>query len=165
MTRPLRAALGIPVLLAISVALAASGDRIEGVASIVDGDTLEIHGQRIRLRGVDAPESSQICHRDGHPWRCGQAAALALSTLVGRQTVTCDVHGRDRYKRAVATCTVGGEDMNQWLVESGWALDWPRYSKGAYAEAEQAAKAAMTGVWASEFQPPWEWRRSKRSNK
>ncbi len=67
-------ALAIALCLLASPALAA----VTGIASVIDGDTLEIHGQRIRLHGIDAPESRQLCFIDGKPWQCGKDAANAL---------------------------------------------------------------------------------------
>src|SRR5262245_4941136 len=94
-----------------------------GQASVIDGDTLEIHAQRIRLLGIDAPESPQYCYfPDGKKWRCGQTAALQLQDFIGNKTVTCEKKGKDRYRRIVAVCFAGGDDLGAWLVENGWAL-------------------------------------------
>ena len=129
-----------------------------GRASVIDGDTIEIQGKRIRLHGIDAPESAQTCERNGKPWRCGQAAALALSDWLGAAAVTCRQTDTDRYKRIVARCSKTGQDVGGWLVGNGWALDWPRYSGGAYAAAQDDAKRGGRGIWAASFQVPWEWR-------
>jgi endonuclease YncB( thermonuclease family) len=132
---------------------------IAGVASVIDADTIEIHGERIRLHGIDAPESSQTCLDEaGQKWRCGQRAALALQDLIGRRTVTCDERDVDRYRRIVSRCMVGDVDINAWLVAQGWALAYRRYSLD-YVSSEAEARAAARGMWAGTFEPPWEWRR------
>ena len=83
-----------------------AAESIQGQASVTDGDTLEIHGQRIRLLGIDAPESPQYCDLPGQKkWRCGQAAAMALDDFIGDKTVTCAQKGKDRYRRSVAVCS------------------------------------------------------------
>jgi endonuclease YncB( thermonuclease family) len=106
--RPALLALGI----ILGMALPASADELAGQASIIDGDTLEIHGTRIRLWGIDAPESDQLCrNEDGEPYRCGQKAANDLDALIARRPVDCVEVDRDRYKRAVAVCTVAGVDL------------------------------------------------------
>jgi endonuclease YncB( thermonuclease family) len=129
-----------------------------GVASVIDGDTIEIHGQRIRLHGIDAPESSQTClDADGQKWRCGQRAALALQDLIGRRTVTCDERDVDRYGRVVGRCLVDEIDINEWLVAEGLALAYRHYSMD-YVAAEATARAARRGMWAGTFEPPWDWR-------
>ncbi len=89
---------------------------------MIDGDTIEVHGQRIRLHGIDAPESRQLCRQDGKPWQCGKDAANALADKIARRPVTCEDLGRDRYKRIIATCAVAGEDLGAWMVANGLAL-------------------------------------------
>jgi endonuclease YncB( thermonuclease family) len=139
-------------------AVASNSTVITGRASIIDGDTLDVGGQRIRLHGIDAPESRQTC-RDatGRDYRCGQRATLALSDKVGGQLVSCERRDVDRYNRIVAVCRLAGEDLNAWLVSEGWAVAYRRYS-GDYIGAEQAAKSTNRGLWAGTFTPPDEWR-------
>lgn len=152
----------IAALLIAATAALAQGRLIIGVASIIDGDTVEIHGERIRLFGIDAPESRQECrHPDGSLWRCGQQAALALQDHIGRRTVTCEQRDVDRYHRIVAQCRVAGEDINGWLVATGWAVAFTRYSRD-YVEQEQRARTARRGIWSGNFVMPWDWRRGQR---
>jgi endonuclease YncB( thermonuclease family) len=130
-----------------------------GTASVIDGDTIEIHGRRIRLWGIDAPEGGQPCRVNGEPWRCGQKSALALSSYIGLRTVSCEQRDSDRYGRAVAVCSIGQTpDLGEWLVRSGWALDYPRYSRGAYSDAQREAARTRRGMWQGQFDKPWEWR-------
>jgi endonuclease YncB( thermonuclease family) len=135
---------------------------VTGVASVVDGDTIEIHSQRIRLHGIDAPESSQLCELDGRPWRCGQTAANALADHIGRRTVMCEPKDRDRYGRLVAVCSVAGENLSAWMVLEGWAVAYRRYSQDYVAD-EDAARRAKRGIWRSTFTLPWEWRAQRRA--
>jgi len=135
---------------------------IFGTSSVLDADTLEIHGTRIRLEGVDAPESSQRCGTLGQEWACGQHAALALSDWIGDKTVSCEVNGSDRYQRKLARCTVDGQDMQVWLVSNGWAMAYRAYSTD-YVAAEEVAQAAKLGLWRGEFVMPWNWRKGERA--
>jgi endonuclease YncB( thermonuclease family) len=150
----------LPILLAAlpSIALA----DIVGRASVIDGDTIEIHGQRIRLHGIDAPEKGQPCYdASGQPNRCGQRAAMALDEFIGESPVSCRERDVDRYGRTVADCSVRGEDIEMWLVRSGYAMAYRKYSS-AYIGAEQDAKNKKRGIWAGYVQPPWEWRKERR---
>jgi endonuclease YncB( thermonuclease family) len=136
------------------------GGNIVGRASVIDGDTIDIRGTRIRFNGIDAPESKQSCRdRLGSQYACGRRAAFALSDKIGSRNLSCTVLDHDRYGRSVATCTLGSIDLNEWMVSSGWALAYRQYST-AYVGAEAQAEAAKAGIWDGEFTPPWEWRRS-----
>ncbi len=150
-------------VLTIALCLLATPARadVAGVALVIDGDTLEVHGQRIRLHGIDAPESRQLCRLDGKPWQCGKDAANALEDKIARRPVTCEELRRGRHNRIIARCTVAGEDLEAWMVANGWALPYRRYSLD-YVDEEAEAQAARRGIWAGEFIPPWEWRRGKR---
>ncbi len=86
------------------------------------------HGQRIRLHGIDAPESRQLCRLDGKPWQCGKDAADVLADKIAHRSVTCEDLGRDRYKRIIARCTVAGDDLGEWTVANGWAVAYYLYS-------------------------------------
>ena len=131
---------------------------IVGVASVIDGDTIEIHGARIRFHGIDAPESRQECTRpNSATWRCGQQSALALAERIGRATIRCLPRDRDRYGRVVAVCSKDGEDLNRWLVRNGWAVAYRKYSTDYVAD-EERAKRAKLGIWSGSFEMPWDWR-------
>ncbi|WP_246676074.1 thermonuclease family protein [Mesorhizobium sp. B2-5-4] len=132
-----------------------------GTASVIDGDTIEIHGQRIRLDGIDAPESRQYCDdAKGFEYPCGRRSAEALDKfLVASKPVQCAFVSWDRYGRFVGNCRrADGARVAAWMVEHGQALDWPRYSHGAYAKQQAKAEAAKLGLWVGNFQVPWDWR-------
>ena len=113
------------LMLLTSTAISLSDD-LTGQASIIDGDTLEIHGTRIRLWGVDAPESSQLCRgEDSLQYRCGAKAANELDAFIAKRPVICIPISLDQYGRTVAKCAVGNVDIGEWLVRNGLALDWP----------------------------------------
>ena len=149
----------------VAVALAGctnvEAQELTGRASIIDGDTIEIAGEPIRIWGVDAPENGQTCGSGSDQWRCGQRSALALSDWIGQRPVACVEQERDRYDRSVANCSVGSQDVGEWLVRQGWAIEYTQYSDGRYREAERSARAAGSGVHAGPFTPPWEWRRQQ----
>lgn len=141
---------------------AAPGEVVAGRASVIDGDTIDIHGARIRLSGIDTPERGQSCEREGKAYRCGTEASRVLDGLVADQPVSCTVVAVDRYKRLVATCRKGALDLNGEMVRLGWALAYRTYSK-AYVGQEDEARMARRGMWAGTFQAPWDWRKAKRN--
>ena len=134
---------------------------IIGQASIIDGDTIEIHGIRIRLHGIDAPESGPTCEAMGNTYRCGQRAAIALDTFLGSQTVKCQQTDTDRWNRVVSRCRVREIDLGKWMVENGWAIAYRRYST-EYVDAEQQAQSKKLGLWEGNFTPPESWRRDRK---
>jgi len=162
MSNPLRW-IAIALIAALGTStMAAPFPPLTGQASVIDADTIDIRGQRVRLQGVDAPESSQIClDANNRKWRCGQQASLALADLIGRGHVTCTISGLDKYNRQIGTCSTGGTEINQWLVRAGWAVAYRKYSR-AYVPDEAAAKRDRVGIWQGRFVPPSDWRRGKR---
>lgn len=134
---------------------------VVGEARVIDGDTIEVAGERIRLHGIDAPEARQTCVIAGQRWRCGESATLALEHEVEGHSVTCRGKKRDRYGRIIAVCYAGENDLNALMVRDGWALAYRRYAKD-YVTEETEAQNAFRGMWRGQFVPPWKWRRNIR---
>ena len=139
----------------------ASRSMLSRPARVIDGDTIDVGAVRVRLHGVDAPESRQSCLAGERRWPCGEQATRALAGRIGGRTVSCEERDRDRYGRVVAVCHAAGEDLNAWMVRQGWALAYRKYSR-AYVADESAAKAARRGIWRGRFVAPWDWRRGER---
>ncbi|MFL9826936.1 thermonuclease family protein [Rhodoplanes sp. SY1] len=134
---------------------------IAGPARVVDGDTIVVGREHVRLEGIDAPEKDQSCRRAGKSWPCGTLATSALRSLIRDRPVSCTVVGRDRYGRALGVCTAGGAEVNAGMVRAGFALAFRRYSD-RYVPEEDVAKAKRAGMWSGEFVEPWEHRRIAR---
>jgi endonuclease YncB( thermonuclease family) len=131
-----------------------SRERIEGRARVVDGDSLELEGRRLRLRGIDAPEIDQTCVTAGKEQRCGLIAARQLRAQTEDQTIECRLYQTDRYGRDLAECKAGGTALNAWMVRTGLAVSY-----GDFAAEEQLARAERTGIWAGTFERPADWRK------
>lgn len=135
---------------------------LDGPVRVIDGDTLEISGERVRLFGIDAPEHDQRCtDAAGRPWVCGTRATEALRDLVQGRAVRCSGEEQDRYGRLVARCTVAGRDLGAAMVRDGMAFAYRRYSLDYVAE-EGRAKAARRGIWAGAAENPAEVRAGAR---
>lgn len=132
-----------PIASGVANAPVDTPSAIVGVATVTDGDTIEIHGTAIRLSGFDAPERGRTCGATN----VYQRASLALSDYVGSQTVHCAPDGTETHGRTVAICTVRGVDLGEHMVSQGWARDWPRFSHGAYADEEASARYHRRGIW------------------
>ncbi len=145
----------------VQLGCAPQAAEITGRAKVVDGDSLEIGIDRIRLFGIDAPEGRQDCQRNGQAWRCGEDAAAKLRSLVQGATLRCMPRDTDEYGRSVSVCKNGTTDINAEMVRAGLALAYRRYSND-YVDEENEARNAKRGLWAGEFTPPWDYRRESR---
>jgi endonuclease YncB( thermonuclease family) len=129
--------------LALSSCLAcplAQGADLSGVPRVVDGDTLAIGTTKVRLQGIDAPETDQVClNANGIRWTCGIDARDQLAAHIAGRVISCSSRGIDAYKRTLAICSLAGEDLNAWMVQQGWALAYVQYSS-AYTHAEKDAR-------------------------
>jgi endonuclease YncB( thermonuclease family) len=132
---------------------------LTGVAEVIDGDSLRIHGRPIRLAGIDAPEWGQICKdSQGQDYRCGEVARTRLLEIVGRQVVRCSIIGRDVYERALSFCSVAGRDIGEQLFSRGMAILYG--TEGwRYRELESAARRSRIGIWQGTFDEPRLWRK------
>src|SRR5215813_11877597 len=150
-----RIALAAVLMLPPSLAFAA---EVSGVPKIREGDSVVIGATRIRLGGIDAPSTDQLClNTKGERWTCGVAARDELTKHFGGKSWTCHTRTIDRRGRTVARCDVDGEDIQKWMVTSGWALAFVRISRD-YEAAEKTARDAKAGMWQGAFIAPWDWR-------
>jgi endonuclease YncB( thermonuclease family) len=153
------AGLVVAALTALVLAIGHEGVRrwrsvtISGPVEVIDGDSLRVNGQELRLEGVDAPEYRQTCLRGDAVEPCGHGAREALRALLGRQVPVCEVASRDRYGRGLARCRVGGIDVNAALVAQGQALAY-----GDYEAEEATARRLGRGIWGTRFERPADWR-------
>lgn len=136
----------------------ANASLLSGRATVVDGDTLEIAGERVRLEGIDAPEASQTCGGGWFgTWSCGRAATAQLRWLVGGRRVDCEAAGRDKYGRVLGWCTADGRDINAEMVRTGHAWAFVRYST-RYQAVEAETRRAKVGIWKGGAEPAWVYR-------
>jgi len=148
------------------LAYPAAAQTMAGPARVIDGDTIVIAGQHIRLFGIDAPEHAQKCDAvdasapEGFTeYQCGRDATAALAAILGRGITACQPRNLDRYGRTVATCSTEAGDIGAQMVRQGWAVVYRQYAKGAYEAEEAEAKAEKRGIWSGRFEMPSDWRR------
>ena len=129
-----------------------------GNLKVVDGDTIVINGEKIRFSGIDTPELKQTCLKDDQKVDCGMTAKILLVKKIGNNTPECIREGKDAYKRTLAECFVNGESLSVFLVRSGYAFAYRKYSD-KFIKDEEFAKENKLGMWAMTFQYPWDYRR------
>jgi len=142
----------------IVLGLLLTGNAYAENLKIVDGDTIHLNGEKIRFTGIDAPELKQTCIKEGVKFSCGAKVKKILIEKIGINKVECISEGKDRYKRTLAECFVNGESLSSYLVRSGYAFAYRKYSK-KFIKDEDYAKANKLGMWAMTFQYPWDYRK------
>jgi len=131
---------------------------------VVDGDTIHIGNTKYRLFGIDAPEISQQCKKDNKIILCGVDAKKMLENKIGKETPKCISQTKDKYNRVVAECFIQSENLSSYMVRSGYAVAYRKYSS-KFVEDEKYAKNNKLGIWSTKFQNPEEFRRHKSSQK
>ena len=126
---------------------------------VVDGDTIVLNGEKIRFSGIDTPELKQTCLKDDQEVPCGMTAKRLLAEKIDNTTIECISEGKDAYKRTLAECFVNGESLSKFLVRSGYAFAYRKYST-KFIKDEEFAKANKLGMWAMTFQYPWDFRKA-----
>ena len=126
---------------------------------IIDGDTIHLNGEKIRFSGIDTPELKQTCKKNSEIINCGVEAKKILINKIGKNKVKCINEGKDQYKRTLAECFVNKESLSSYLVRSGYAFAYRRYSKKFIID-ENFAKNKQAGMWSMEFEYPWDFRRN-----
>ena len=126
---------------------------------VIDGDTIVLNGEKIRFSGIDTPELKQTCLKGDQEVGCGMSAKMLLVKKIGNTTPECIREGKDVYKRTLAECFVKGESLSKFLVRSGYAFAYRKYST-KFIKDEEFAKANKLGMWAMTFQYPWDFRKT-----
>ncbi|UFW88220.1 thermonuclease family protein [Bradyrhizobium barranii] len=149
----------IVVLTMLALCTIVLAGELTGPAKVISTDTLEIHGTRVRLWGIDAPDKTQMCRDiNGNLYQCGLRTASNLEGFIEDREVSCLSVLKDECGRTTATCSAHGTDLGEWLVRNGLVLDWTRYSGGRYHAAQREADRAGLGLWAGSFAVPWLYR-------
>ena len=132
--------------------------NIIGKAKVIDGDTIHIEQNKIRLYGIDAPEKKQKCLYREEEWECGKESANYLRKLILNTDVECEIKGIDKYKRYIGICFLKQHNINKLMVKNGWAIAYRYYSKD-YISYENTAKKNKSGIWKGEFVEPYKFRK------
>ena len=126
---------------------------------IVDGDTIHLDGKKIRFSGIDTPELKQTCKKNGVKNSCGIIVKQILTDKIADNKISCVIEGKDQYKRFLAECFVNNESLSSYLVKSGYAFAYRKYSKKFISD-EDYARVNKLGMWSMEFDYPWDFRRN-----
>ena len=140
-------------LVLICFSTVSSGKTIFGKAKVIDGDTIHIYKNKIRLHAIDAPETNQTCNKNNKVWNCGIESTKFLKKLIGKNKIECITNGKDQYNRFIGICYKNNLDLNSEMVLNGWAIAYRYYSMD-YVEEEEVAKQQKKGIWGGEFEEP-----------
>ena len=143
--------------LIIIVGLLSCNISLANNLKIVDGDTIVLNGEKIRFSGIDTPELKQTCLHNNEIVDCGMSAKILLIKKIGNKTPECIREGKDVYNRTLAECFINGKSLSKFLVRSGYAFAYRKYSK-KFIDDEDFAKANKNGMWAMKFKYPWDFR-------
>ena len=146
--------LGILVLSFLWSSVSLAADNLK----IVDGDTIILNGEKIRFLGIDTPELKQTCLQSNEEVGCGMFAKMLLVKKIGNNIPKCIGEKKDFYKRTLAECFVNGESLSKFLVRSGYAFAYRKYST-KFIKDEDFAKVNKLGMWSMTFQYPWDFRK------
>jgi|TARA_B110000008_G_C16820897_1_gene504634 endonuclease YncB( thermonuclease family) len=129
------------------------------VLKVIDGDTIYLNGEKIRFSGIDTPELKQMCNKNGLENQCGVKAKQILIDKIGNNDVECIRKGKDQYKRTLAECFINNDSLSSYLVRSGYAFAYRKYSKKFVGD-EDYAKKNNIGMWSMKFEYPWDYRKN-----
>ena len=145
----------------ISLSTVSSSKTILGKAKVIDGDTIHINKNKIRLHAIDAPETNQTCKKNSKDWNCGVESTNFLKELIDNNKIECITKGKDRYNRFIGVCYKDNLDLNSAMVLNGWAIAY-RYYSTDYIEEEEEAKRDKIGIWIGDFEEPYLFRKKNK---
>ncbi|MDC3036483.1 thermonuclease family protein [Candidatus Pelagibacter sp.] len=125
---------------------------------IIDGDTINLNGEKIRFSGIDTPEIKQKCTKNNEVIMCGIEAKELLINKIKNNKINCVREGKDQYKRTLAECFVNDLSLSSYLVKSGYAFAYRKFSN-KFIEDEDFARSNKLGMWSMNFEYPWDWRK------
>lgn len=133
---------------------------IIGKARVIDGDTIHINKDKIRLHGIDAPEKNQKCTVNNNEWECGKQSTIELKKIINNQIIKCETKNTDKYNRYIAICYSKKLNINKIMVKTGWAIAYRYYSNDYVIDENYAIKNKL-GIWNSKFEEPYLFRKKK----
>ena len=148
-------------LLSLDYGNALEGNKIK----VIDGDSLEVDGKRIRLKGIDAPEYKQYCFDENNKkYNCGLLSREYLLTLTEGTDFYCKFKETDRYGRYLSVCYSDGKNVNKLMLKEGWAIPY-RTKNPLYYAAQIKAKLQKKGIYQGKFIAPEIYRRLNKRKK